>query len=247
MNRNFAYFSFFFSLLIIPLLGSQPTTTPQKKKKTVTIIEEETILTNYQNSDLEKYFSNGKTTPIELIVPQKKIILDTPPKEKEIATIEPFEGDQALEDLLNQSSFRTKLEKMIQDSKNLIGTRYKFGSSNQDATYDCSLFAQSRFKQIGITLPRDSLSQSHIGERIDKEDLKIGDLVFFATYRKSPSHVGIYIGDNKFIHAAVKKGITVDSLDQTYYKKRYLFAKRIKPEHKDIDITINDQEPKGGV
>lgn len=124
------------------------------------------------------------------------------------------------------SNYYDKVTKMVKNAFSLIGSAYKFGSQNRDTTYDCSLFTQRTFAKIGLKLPRSSIEQSQLGKRISKENLIVGDLLFFTTYRKTVSHVGIYIGDNKMIHASTQKGVTVDDLDDSYYRKRYLFAKR---------------------
>jgi peptidoglycan endopeptidase LytE len=81
---------------------------------------------------------------------------------------------------------------------------------------------------IGINLPRSARQQFKEGELIDKAELSIGDLVFFRTYAPFPSHVGIYLGDNLFIHASsTKKKVTIDNLTTPFYLKRYIGAKRV--------------------
>lgn len=120
-----------------------------------------------------------------------------------------------------------KLAKLLGCAYELMGTRYSFGAAKGSAKTDCSLYTQNVFKQVGITLPRSSAEQSNLGETIAKSDLQIGDLLFFRTYKREPSHVGIYVGDNKMIHASFRKGeVLVDDITKAYYNKRYLFAKR---------------------
>jgi len=85
-----------------------------------------------------------------------------------------------------------------------LGQKYKFGASKDSTKTDCSLYTQNVFSKIGIKLPRSSIEQSTVGVIVPKEELQVGDLLFFRTYRKTPSHVGIYIGDNKMIHASFK-------------------------------------------
>jgi len=86
-------------------------------------------------------------------------------------------------------------------------------------------------KKFNVSLPRTASGQFSSGTKVEKDDLQAGDLVFFTTYKKGPSHVGIYIGGNKFIHASsgVDK-VTITDLDSNYYKRRYLGARRYSLE-----------------
>lgn len=118
----------------------------------------------------------------------------------------------------------TPLMKIVGD---LIGVRYKAGGSTPKG-FDCSGFTSYVFEKLaGIKLNRRSADQASQGTKIAKDKLREGDLVFFRTSGKSISHVGIYIGDGKFAHASSKKGITITSLDDKYYAKRYVTARRI--------------------
>ncbi len=134
--------------------------------------------------------------------------------------------DDEVEQFPKGSNYYDKITKMVRKAFSLVGSSYKFGASAGGNTYDCSLFTQTIFRKIGLHLPRSSIEQAAIGTKVSRKNLVVGDLLFFKTYRKSPSHVGIYIGDNKMIHASTQKGVTIDDIDENYYKKRYLFAKR---------------------
>jgi len=85
------------------------------------------------------------------------------------------------------------------------------------------------FKQSNdIDLPRTSVEMSRVGEQVDKKDLQPGDLVFFNTLRRTFSHVGIYLGDNKFIHAPTPgSAVRVESMDLNYWKARFNGARRV--------------------
>jgi len=110
-----------------------------------------------------------------------------------------------------------------------LGRPYRFGSTQ--GSYDCSGFVRQVFAELGVDLPHSAREQFDLGDRISRDDLAPGDLVFFRTYRRGASHVGIYIADDKFIHAATRGGqIQVDSLDQSYYASRYLGARRVEPQ-----------------
>lgn len=94
--------------------------------------------------------------------------------------------------------------------------------------FDCSGFTLSVYKNIlGMDLPHSSRIQYNMGKLIERDSLKIGDLVFFKTRKRVPSHVGIYVGDGLFAHASLKIGVTISLLDGKYYKRRYIGARRI--------------------
>lgn len=117
---------------------------------------------------------------------------------------------------------------LISIAQKTLGIPYKFGASSFKAT-DCSGYVKTVFNLIGIDLPRSAREQFKVGQSIDREDLSIGDLVFFQTYAPFPSHVGIYLGNNLFIHASsFAKKVTIDSLNVPYYFKRFIGAKRFE-------------------
>jgi cell wall-associated NlpC family hydrolase len=116
----------------------------------------------------------------------------------------------------------------------LLGTKYTFGGTSINGI-DCSSFVQHVFELAGFKLPRTAREQARYGYFVRKENLKPGDLLFFATYASFPSHVGIYIGDGKMIHASSKGGrVEVANINQDFYMKRFLFAKRIPANIKDL-------------
>ncbi|WP_410772402.1 C40 family peptidase [Fontibacillus sp. BL9] len=111
--------------------------------------------------------------------------------------------------------------------KSVYGTPYKYGGVTTNG-FDCSGFTRYVFKKMGIDLARVSGAQYKQGTAVAKSQLKAGDLVFFNTLGKGKvSHVGIYLGDDKFAHASSSKGIRTDKLSNSYYKTRYVGAKRI--------------------
>ncbi len=119
-------------------------------------------------------------------------------------------------------------EFLISVAQKTLGIPYKFGSNTFKAT-DCSGYVQMVFNLVGIDLPRSAREQFKIGQSVDKQDLSIGDLVFFQTYAPFPSHVGIYLGNNLFIHASsFAKKVTIDSLNVPYYLKKFIGAKRLE-------------------
>ncbi len=115
---------------------------------------------------------------------------------------------------------------IIATAKKYIGVPYVWGGSTPSG-FDCSGFVQYVFKAHGITLPRTSKEQYTVGARVSKSNLKAGDLVFFNTEGNGVSHLGIYIGNNQFIHASTSKGVIITSLSNTYWAPKYYGAKRI--------------------
>lgn len=115
---------------------------------------------------------------------------------------------------------------MIADrAKRYIGVPYVWGGTSE-AGFDCSGFVKSVYADNGINITRLADEQYYNGQRIDVKDLDVGDLVFFETYTAGISHVGIYLGDNKFIHASSSRGVTIDSLNSPYFKARFRGACR---------------------
>lgn len=117
---------------------------------------------------------------------------------------------------------------IMDEIMNWLGTRYKFGGNNKKGI-DCSAFVRTVFMETSsILLPRTAREQYTIGDDISKRNLEFGDMVFFHTRRRVyVSHVGIYLGDNLFAHASSRYGVTVSSLESTYYSKRLIGARRL--------------------
>ena len=118
---------------------------------------------------------------------------------------------------------------VILQSLKLVGVRYRFGGNDEASGLDCSGFVRLVFKDsVGAQLPRTSAEMSKLGERIDTSQLKAGDLVFFNTMRRTFSHVGIYLGDNHFLHAPrTGAEVRVEDMSDSYWVKRYNGARRI--------------------
>jgi cell wall-associated NlpC family hydrolase len=112
----------------------------------------------------------------------------------------------------------------------LIGAPYRFGGTTVERGFDCAGFVKHAYGEIGITLPRTTSLQYSAGRPVERGELEPGDLVFFRdTYRRGLSHVGIYIGNNRFVHAAsTGRKVRVDDLGQLYYAKRFAGGRRVK-------------------
>lgn len=128
---------------------------------------------------------------------------------------------------LNGSSGTTTASRIVATAKQYIGVPYVWGGSTPNG-FDCSGFVQYVFNRHGITLPRTTTEQYRIGSYVSKSNLKIGDLVFLQnTYREGISHVGIYVGDGKMIHASSSKGVVISDLSSSYYTNHYYGARRV--------------------
>ncbi len=118
------------------------------------------------------------------------------------------------------------VRRLISYALDYLGASYKYGG-NQPASIDCSAFVKRVFSEVNIPLPRTSREQFELGVAVPVDKLEVGDLLFF-TRKKRIGHVGIYIGDNMFIHAASKgKGVIISSIDSPYFKKSFVGAKRL--------------------
>ena len=109
-----------------------------------------------------------------------------------------------------------------------LGVPYKYGGCGKNGT-DCSCFVSSFFKDVyGISLPRKSEDMKLQTKIVEKNNLKLGDLVFFKINEEKVSHVGIYISKDYFVHATTSKGVMINNLNENYYIKYYLSAGRIE-------------------
>ncbi|MFA3782868.1 C40 family peptidase [Melioribacteraceae bacterium 4301-Me] len=155
---------------------------------------------------------------------------DVPPPQNSDS---PFETKKFIENYEKLKSFNVALtprEKILFEIIKFIDTPYKYGG-NSDNGIDCSAFTREIFESsVSIELPRTASEQFKVGKKVNnKNDLQFGDLIFFNTTRKSyPGHVGIYLGDDKFVHASRSLGVTISTLDEPYYKQRYVGARRIE-------------------
>jgi cell wall-associated NlpC family hydrolase len=131
------------------------------------------------------------------------------------------------EELLGKWNSPDEVQLFVKVATGFLGAPYRFGGSSLKGI-DCSSFVQKIYRIFDITLPRNARQQSKVGISIAREQLTEGDLVFFHT-KRSLGHVGIYIGNNEFVHASSKrKVVRIDSLDTPYYQKRFQRAVRIK-------------------
>ena len=123
-----------------------------------------------------------------------------------------------------------KASELVVNAMGFLGVPYKRGGNTAETGFDCSGFVRAIYEQsVGLLLPRRAEQQAAATQRIDKNELQPGDLVFFNTMRRAFSHVGIYVGDGKFIHSP-KPGaeVRVESLSVSYWQRRFDGARRVQ-------------------
>jgi cell wall-associated NlpC family hydrolase len=122
---------------------------------------------------------------------------------------------------------KLKVDQILQTARSYMGVPYVWGGVSPSG-FDCSGFTHYVFYQNGIVIPRNSADQYQQGTWVAKSQLLPGDLVFFETYKPGPSHVGIYMGGGKFIHASSgAEKVTISELGNPYYVQHYIGAKRV--------------------
>jgi cell wall-associated NlpC family hydrolase len=131
--------------------------------------------------------------------------------------------------------FRERASELTMEAMSMLGIPYRYGGTSPETGMDCSGLIQHIFKEAwGKDLPRTAKEMSHVGVKVDRKDLQPGDLVFFNTLRRSFSHVGIYLGDHKFIHApSTGSEVRIESMDIGYWKKRFNGSRRVSDPDPD--------------
>ena len=121
---------------------------------------------------------------------------------------------------------------LVATSMGFLGVPYRRGGNSADTGFDCSGFVKAMFEQtVGMILPRRADEQAAATQKIDRHELQPGDLVFFNTMRRAFSHVGIYVGDNKFIHSPRPGAhVRVEDMGLAYWTKRFNGARRVLAE-----------------
>jgi LysM repeat protein len=160
-------------------------------------------------------------------------------------------------DLAKNLEASQAINSLKKSAYSFLGARYRFGGSSR-SSLDCSSFTQQVFRDQNIRLPRTAREQFYVGNEVVRGDnLSKGDLVFFQTYARFPSHVGIYLGNRKMIHASSRDHrVVISSMDTPYYLGRYLGARRVTnaaselinfdelllgaEEENDSDVLTND-------
>lgn len=141
---------------------------------------------------------------------------------------------------------------LITQAMGMIGIPYRRGGTSAETGFDCSGFVRAMYSEaVGHLLPRVAYEQAKATKKIEKRELAPGDLVFFNTMRRAFSHVGIYVGDGKFIHAPSRgKTVRVESMQSSYWAKRFNGARRVdvaataQPTQQfDLQLDMNLHQP----
>ena len=139
---------------------------------------------------------------------------------------------------------------LVSHAMESLGVPYKLGGTSAETGFDCSGFVRAMYQQtVGLMLPRTSAEQAAATSRIEKTDLKPGDLVFFNTLRRTNSHVGIYVGDGKFIHSPrTGSQVRVESMNISYWQRRFDGARRVLPTgESDSTASVSAQASSSSV
>ena len=174
---------------------------------------------------------NGDVVMVESDLPAEVLLPEPPAADSETAEVEPLPSEEVA------PAARPKLEKvanprteaLVRSALAYRGTPYRLGANGRGA-FDCSSFVKHILSKDGTSLPRTAAEQFQKGTPVGRESLQVGDLVFFKnTYKRGISHVGLYIGNNNFIHASSpRSGVTVSSLDTAYYTRHYAGARHVR-------------------
>jgi cell wall-associated NlpC family hydrolase len=146
----------------------------------------------------------------------------------------------------------SRISEMMLTALSLIGVNYKFGGNTPESGFDCSGFVRYLFSNaLALDLPRSSFEMGKRGLKVAKSELQMGDLVFYNTRRRAFSHVGVYIGDGRFVHAP-SRGKSVETVDMSdpYWVRRFNGARRLHetnnefvgPQQPTADLSANTKE-----
>lgn len=171
-----------------------------------------------------------------------------------LAELSDIDADRPVDLAKNLEDKAAGIATLKKTAYSFLGARYQFGGNSRNAL-DCSSFTQQVFREQKVNLPRTAREQFNVGNEVIRGDLQKGDLVFFQTYARFPSHVGIYLGNRKMIHASSRDHrVVISSMDTPYYLSRFLGARRINTvvtenfndllkgveEEREGDVMAND-------
>jgi len=128
----------------------------------------------------------------------------------------------------SNSSSQTVRYKLVKMARTFLGLPYRWGGMSERRGVDCSGLVKVLFAKLHVELPRSSREQIQSGKEISLDQLETGDLVFFSNQGEIPTHVGVYLGNDQFLHAEQKAGrVIITNLKDPWYAKRFLGARRV--------------------
>lgn len=166
-------------------------------------------------------FSSGTTSKSEKPTLSNAVVVAAQTKKPTKSNTKPIQ----VAETSNQQVSRSDSSVLVEHALSLQGVSYVFGGTSRSG-FDCSGYTQYVFKGSGISLPRTASEQFNVGSSVSRGQLQSGDLVFFHTYAPGASHVGIYIGEGRFVHAS-NSGVRTSNLSDSYYAGCYLGARRV--------------------
>jgi len=166
------------------------------------------------------------------------------------ASAAPSVGEDELQRFLSDKGFMERIERvggriadttseLVVTAMGFLGVPYRRGGNSVETGFDCSGFVRAMYEQtVGLLLPRRAEQQAAATQPIERHELQPGDLVFFNTMRRTFSHVGIYVGDGKFIHSP-KPGaqVRVEDMNVSYWKSRFDGARRVLVAQQPAQVT----------
>lgn len=210
-----------------------------KKGDTLPLIAKKTGVPVMMIAKLNHVTTKSLRAGRKLMIPREETPVKAPVEEEEDLLEEEDDGltddasgqiaceEKVSEELLGKWGSADERKLFIRVATGFLGAPYRLGGATVKGI-DCSAFVRKMYEFFDITLPRTAREQSTVGMQVGRDELVEGDLVFFRT-KKPIGHVGIYIGNNEFVHASYKaKAVRIDSLDRPYFQKRFQRAVRLK-------------------
>jgi cell wall-associated NlpC family hydrolase len=170
----------------------------------------DTAYTGFDQDSYESAWSSGSDDPIGMLLAQKL--------RRSGRTVSGYPGGPATDNTL-----------LAGEALNYLGIRYRNGGESPNTGFDCSgLVGYVAEQSMGLKLPRTAAEMAQLGTSVGRSDLQVGDLVFFNTMGRRYSHVGIYLGEDRFVHSPSRGGVVrIERLDMAYWNKRYNGARRL--------------------
>lgn len=226
--------------------ASPPKTYTVKKGDSLQRIAKVTGVSVSELKSLNRIRGNAIKTGQKLVLKQNPVVIaahKTPPRSSypgdfNLNDLDDFDdpienlldaGDDSPPNFLGKWEDSKDKDLLIKISKGFLGAPYRFGGMSLKGI-DCSAFVKRIYSFFDVTLPRTAREQAKVGQKVSRDELVVGDLVFFNTRRYYISHVGIYIGNDQFVHASSgrNKEVRINSLNEPYYNKRFVQATRLK-------------------